>query len=276
MQRVENDGSECTGVGFRRADRPHVARPEPLSLVIMPSTALGEFFGTAVLILLGNGVVAGVLLDESKAKDGGWIVITTGWAIAVLAGVLVATGLGAPGELNPAGTLANVLVGTRTAGDAVFHIAAQFAGAIVGATLVWLHYFAHWGATRDVDVIRACFCNAPAIRRTVPNLISETIATAVLILVASAIGSTGATGSTPATNLGPAMVAALVWGIGLSLGGPTGYAINPARDLGPRIAHAILPIANKGGSDWSYSWIPVVGPILGACAAALLWKAVSA
>ena len=242
----------------------------------MPSTALGEFLGTAVLILLGNGVVAGVLLDESKAKGGGWMVITTGWALAVLAGILVATGLGAPGELNPAGTLANVLVGTRTTGDAVFHIAAQFAGAIVGATLVWLHYFLHWGATRDVDAIRSCFCNTPAIRRTIPNLISEIIATAVLVLVASAIGSTGATGATPATNFGPALVGALVWGIGLSLGGPTGYAINPARDLGPRIAHAILPIANKGGSDWSYSWIPVVGPIVGAAAAALLWKAVSA
>ena len=242
----------------------------------MPSTALGEFLGTAVLILLGNGVVAGVLLEESKAKGAGWIVITAGWAIAVLCGVLVATSLGAPGELNPAGTIANVLLGTRTVNDAVMHIAAQFAGAIVGATLVWLHYYMHWGATRNADAIRSCYCNSPAIRSTVPNLISEIIATGMLILVANAIGSKLVAGATPATNLGPALVGALVWGIGLSLGGPTGYAINPARDLGPRIAHAILPIANKGGSDWGYSWIPVVGPVIGAACAALLWKAASA
>lgn len=242
----------------------------------MPSTALGEFLGTAVLILLGNGVVAGVLLEESKAKGAGWIVITTGWAIAVLCGVLVATSLGAPGELNPAGTIANVMLGTRTVSDAVMHIAAQFAGAIVGATLVWLHYYMHWGATRDADKIRSCYCNTPAIRSTVPNLMSEIIGTGMLILVANAIGSKLVAGATPATNLGPALVGALVWGIGLSLGGPTGYAINPARDLGPRIAHAILPIANKGGSDWSYSWIPVVGPVIGAACAALLWKVVSA
>ena len=241
----------------------------------MPSSALGEFLGTAVLILLGNGVVAGVLLEESKAKGAGWIVITTGWAIAVLSGVLVATSLGAPGELNPAGTIANVLLGSRTIPDAVAHIAAQFAGAIVGATLVWLHYLKHWAATKDQGAILACYCNAPAIRSIGPNLISEAIGTGVLIFVATAIGSKLVAGASPATNLGPALVGALVWGIGLSLGGPTGYAINPARDLGPRIAHAILPIANKGSSDWSYSWIPVVGPVIGAACAALLWKTVS-
>ncbi len=242
----------------------------------MPSTALGEFLGTAVLILLGNGVVAGVLLNESKAKDAGWVVITAGWAFAVLAGVLVAVGLGAPGELNPAGTIANVLLGSRTMGDAVFHIAAQMAGAMVGATLVWVHYSSHWGATRDADAIRACFCTAPAIRKPAANVASEVIGTAVLVLVANAIGSAGVAGGSPATNFGPALVAALVWGIGLSLGGPTGYAINPARDLGPRIAHAVLPIANKGHSDWGYSWVPVVGPIAGASLAALLWKLASA
>ncbi len=241
----------------------------------MPSSALGEFLGTAVLILLGDGVVAGVLLDESKAKASGWIVITAGWAIAVLCGVLVASSLGAPGELNPAVTIANVLLGTRTTGDAMAHIGAQFAGAIVGATLVWVHYLNHWRATKDADAIRSCFCNAPAIRSTVPNLLSEMIATAVLVLVATAIGSKGVAGASPATNLGPALVGALVWGIGLSLGGPTGYAINPARDLGPRIAHAILPIANKSHSDWSYSWIPVVGPVIGAACAAILWRTVS-
>ena len=236
---------------------------------------LGEFLGTAVLILLGNGVVAGVLLEESKAKAGGWIVITAGWGFAVLSGVLVAVSLGAPGELNPAGTIANVVLGSRTVGDAVMHIAAQMAGAMVGATLVWLHYVKHWGVTKDADVIRACYCNSPAIRSAGPNLMSEIIGTAVLVLVATAIGSKGVAGSSPASNFGPALVAALVWGIGLSLGGPTGYAINPARDLGPRIAHALLPIANKGHSDWSYSWIPVVGPIVGGVLAALLWKAVS-
>ncbi|MES3032366.1 MAG: MIP/aquaporin family protein [Gemmatimonadota bacterium] len=241
----------------------------------MPPTALGEFLGTAVLILLGNGVVAGVLLNESKAKDAGWIAITTGWAMAVLMGVLVAIGLGAPGELNPAVTLANLLLGTRTVADAMVHIVAQMAGAIVGATLVWLHYYKHWGVTKDADVIRACYCNSPAIRATGPNILSEVIGTMVLVLVANAIGSRGAAGNTPASNVGPAMVGALVWGIGLSLGGPTGYAINPARDLGPRIAHAFLPIANKGHSDWGYSWIPVVGPMLGAIVAASLWSAIA-
>ena len=242
----------------------------------MPSTALGEFVGTAVLILLGNGVVAGVLLEKSKANGAGWIAITAGWAFAVLCGVLVAVGLGAPGELNPAVTLANVLAGTRTVPDALVHVAAQMAGAMLGATLVWLHYFCHWGATRDQGILLACFCNAPAIRRTVPNLTSEIIGTMVLVLVASAIGSVGVAGSTPATNLGPALVGALVWGIGLSLGGPTGYAINPARDLGPRIAHAILPIPGKGGNDWGYAWIPVVGPLIGGALAAWAWSALSA
>jgi glycerol uptake facilitator protein len=242
----------------------------------MPSTALGEFVGTIVLILLGNGVVAGVLLEKSKSNGAGWLVITTGWGFAVLGGVLVAVGLGAPGELNPAVTLANVIAGTRTVSDALVHVAAQMAGAILGATLAWLHYYSHWRETRDQSAILACFCNAPAIRRPVPNMISEILATMVLVLVASAIGSTGVAGSSPATNLGPALVGALVWGIGLSLGGPTGYAINPARDLGPRIAHAILPIAGKGGSDWEYAWIPVVGPLAGGALAALLWSALSA
>ncbi len=242
----------------------------------MPSTALGEFVGTLVLILLGNGVVAGVLLEKSHANGAGWIVITAGWAFAVLCGVLVAVGLGAPGELNPAISLANVVAGTRTVPDALAHVAAQMAGAMAGATLVWLHYLPHWRETRNQGAIHACFCTAPAIRRTVPNLISEIIGTMVLVLVASAIGTTGVAGVTPATNLGPALVGALVWGIGLSLGGPTGYAINPARDLGPRIAHAMLPIAGKGGNDWGYAWIPVVGPLTGGALAAWAWSALSA
>lgn len=240
----------------------------------MPASTLGEFFGTLILILLGNGVVAGVLLNESKAKDAGWIVITAGWGIAVMCGVIVALALGAPGELNPAVTIANMLMGTRTTNDGLMHIGAQMLGAIAGSTLVWLHYLRHWGETKDQGKILACHCNAPAIRSTGANLMSEIIGTAVLVLVAMAIGSLGAGGTTPATNLTPALVGALVWGIGLSLGGPTGYAINPARDLGPRIAHAILPIAGKGGNDWGYAWIPVVGPLAGAMVAAMVWKAV--
>lgn len=241
----------------------------------MPSTAPGEFIGTLVLILLGNGVVAGALLERSKANGAGWIAITAGWAFAVLCGVLVAVGLGAPGELNPAVTLANVITGTRTVPDALAHIVAQLLGAMTGATLVWLHYRDHWGITHEQGAILACFCTAPAIRRPSSNLISEIIGTMVLIIVASAIGTTGVAGAAPATNLGPALVGALVWGIGLSLGGTTGYAINPARDLGPRLAHAILPIAGKGGNDWGYAWIPVVGPLAGGAMAALLWSALS-
>jgi glycerol uptake facilitator protein len=237
----------------------------------MPATAFGEFLGTLVLILLGNGVVAGVLLERSKAQGAGWMVIATGWAVAVLCGVLVALAFGAPGELNPAVTLANVMLGTRTTADALMHVMAQFGGALAGSTLVWLHYLPHWALTKDADAIRSCYCSTPAVRTTGPNLISEIIGTTVLVLVAMAIGSSGASGTTPASNLGPALVAALVWGIGLSLGGPTGYAINPARDLGPRIAHALLPIANKGPSDWSYAWIPVVGPLLGGALGAIVW-----
>lgn len=241
----------------------------------MPTTALGEFLGTAILILLGNGVVAGVVLNESKSKGGGWMVIATGWAMAVLIGVLVAVGLGAPGELNPAVTLANLILGSRTLGDAIIHIVMQLTGAMLGATLVWLHYYNHWGVTRDTESIRAAFCTSPAIRSSGPNVMSEVIATMVLVIVGNAIGSRGAAGGTPASNVGPAMVGALVWGIGLSLGGPTGYAVNPARDLGPRIMHALLPIANKGTSDWGYAWVPVAGPMLGALLAAIFWGLVA-
>ncbi len=236
----------------------------------MPHSALGEFLGTMILILLGDGVVAGVVLDKSKANNSGWIVITAGWAIAVLCGVFVASALGAPGELNPAATLANMMRGSRTTGDGLAHMAAQMGGAIAGATLVWLHYLPHWAETKDQASKLACFCNAPAIRSTVPNLIAEIIATFVLIFVLGLAFSAPAQGTSAASNLGPVFVGAVVWGVGMSLGGPTGYAINPARDLGPRIAHAILPIAGKGGSDWGYSWIPVVGPMIGGALAAVL------
>jgi len=239
----------------------------------MPTTALGEFLGTMVLILFGNGVVAGVVLKDSKAEHSGWIVIATGWALAVLLGVFTAKAFGAPGELNPAVTLANLVTGTRTLHEALAHIAAQFAGAMVGATLVWLHYLPHWGRTSDQGSKLACYCTAPAVRSPGANLLSEIIGTAALVFVATAITSVSAQGAQPASNLGPMLIGALVWGIGLSMGGTTGYAINPARDLGPRIAHALLPIAGKGSSDWSYAWVPVVGPIAGGVLAALAYGA---
>lgn len=240
----------------------------------MPATVLGEFLGTALLILFGNGVVAGALLPKSKAFGAGWLAITTGWALGVFGGVTTAVALGAPGELNPAVTLANVIGGGRTLLDAVWHVTAQLSGAMVGATVVWLHYGPHWRESTDPEAIRACYCTAPAIRAPAANTLSEAIGTFALVLLALSLGSAGVAGATPATNLGGALVAAVVWGIGLSLGGTTGYAINPARDLGPRVAHALLPIAGKGHSDWSYAAVPVIGPLLGAAAAALLWRAI--
>jgi glycerol uptake facilitator protein len=242
----------------------------------MPATVLGEFLGTVILLLLGNGVVANVLLTDSKGHGGGWIVITAGWAFAVMSGGMVAVALGAPGELNPAVSLANVVTGVYPLATGLAHVGAQMLGAMVGATLVWLHYLPHWARTGDAELIRACYCNTPAVRSTGSNLVAEIIGTAVLVIVAGAIGAKGVLGASPATNLGSFLVGCLVWGIGLSLGGPTGYAINPARDLGPRIAHALLPVANKGTSDWGYAWIPVVGPIVGATLAAVLWKSLTA
>ncbi|WP_434478702.1 MIP/aquaporin family protein [Gemmatimonas sp.] len=237
----------------------------------MPSTVVGEFLGTMILLLLGNGVVANVLLTDTKGHGGGWIVISAGWAFAVMSGGMVAVALGAPGELNPAVSIANVVTGVYPLATGFAHVGAQMLGAMLGATLVWLHYLPHWTRTADQGLILACHCNAPAVRAPLPNLVAEVIGTAVLVIVAGAIGARGVLGATPATNVGSFLVGCLVWGIGLSLGGPTGYAINPARDLGPRIAHAVLPIAGKGGSDWGYAWIPVLGPIIGACAAASLW-----
>lgn len=230
---------------------------------------LGELLGTMILVLLGDGVVAAVLLNKSKAQNAGWIVITTGWAFAVMCGVFVAGAFGAPGEINPAVTVANVVAGTRTIGDAIANIVAQFIGAFIGAVIVYLHYLPHWGETDDPGLKLGVFSTGPAIRNTGTNLISEIIGTFVLVFVVYSFAP-GA-GAAPATNLNPYLVAVLVWGIGLSLGGPTGYAINPARDLGPRIAHAILPIPGKGDSDWGYSWIPVVGPLIGGIVAALLF-----
>jgi glycerol uptake facilitator protein len=233
---------------------------------------VGEILGTMTLILLGNGVVAGVLLNKSKSQNGGWIVITAGWAFAVLSGVFVAAATGSPeADLNPAVTVAKMIYGGTTVNDGVMRIIGEFIGAFLGAVLVWLAYLPHWGETADPGLKLAVHSTGPAIRSTVPNLITEIIGTFVLVFVIFAIFSkTGATAGAPAAGVGPYLVAALVWGIGLSLGGPTGYAINPARDLGPRIAHAVLPIPGKGDSDWGYSWIPVVGPIIGGVIAAVL------
>ncbi len=242
----------------------------------MPSSVLGEFVGTLLLILFGNGVVAGVLLSQSKAQNSGWIVITVGWGLAVTVGVFTAVALGAPGELNPAVTFANVILGVRTVPDALAHWAAQMLGAMAGATLVWLHYGPHWARTTEPELVRACFCTAPAIRAPAANVVSEVIGTAALVFAATAILSVAGQGVQPASNVGPLLVGALVWGIGLSLGGTTGYAINPARDLGPRLMHALLPIAGKGPSDWGYAWVPVVGPVLGATLAAFAWQALAA
>jgi glycerol uptake facilitator protein len=225
-----------------------------------------------ILVLLGDGVVAAVLLKRSKAEGSGWLVIAAGWAFAVMAGVFTAIACGSSdAHLNPAVTIGFAV---RDGNFAKFgpYLVAQMLGAIVGAGLVWLHYLQHWKETPDTAAKLGCFCTAPAIRNTVANLLSEVIATFVLVFVVGAIFSKSVSAGGPAAGLGPYLVGSLVWGIGLSLGGPTGYAINPARDLGPRIAHAILPIAGKGGSDWAYAPIPVIGPLLGGTLAGVLLR----
>jgi glycerol uptake facilitator protein len=238
----------------------------------MTSPFLGEFLGTLIIVLLGDGVVAGVLLKRSKAEASGWMVITAGWAFAVMAGVFVSIACGSnDAHLNPV-----VTVGFAVR-DASFvklgpYLLAQLLGAIVGAVLVWLHYLPHWKETPDAAAKLACFCTAPAIRNFAANLFSEISATFVLVFVIGAIFSKKVSAAGPVAGLGPYLVGSLVWGVGLSLGGTTGYAINPARDLGPRIAHAILPIAGKGGSDWGYAPIPVIGPLLGGALAGLLLR----
>ncbi|MGC0774812.1 MAG: MIP/aquaporin family protein [Candidatus Acidiferrum sp.] len=238
----------------------------------MTSPFLGEFLGTMILVLLGDGVVAGVVLKRSKAQDSGWIVITAGWALAVMAGVFVAIACGSSdAHLNPAVTLGFAVRDTSFVKLAPY-MAAQLLGALAGATLVWLHYLPHWKETPDTASKLACFCTAPAIRSLAANLLSEIVGTFVLVFVVGAIFSKRVAATGPAPGLGAYLVGSLVWGIGLSLGGTTGYAINPARDLGPRVAHAILPIAGKGGSDWGYAPIPIVGPLIGGALAGLLLR----
>lgn len=229
---------------------------------------------TLVLIFLGDGVVANVLLKRSKAEGAGWMVITSGWAFAVMAGVFTAIACGSrDAHINPAVTLGFAVSSGHFAKFAPY-LFAQMAGAFLGGVLVWLHFLPHWQETADQSLKLACFCTAPAIRRAGANLLSEILGTFILVFVVGAIFSKAVAASGPAPGLGPYLVAALVWGIGLSLGGTTGYAINPARDFGPRLAHALLPIAGKGASDWRYAGIPVFGPLIGAALAGILLRVI--
>lgn len=238
---------------------------------------LGEFVGTAILILLGNGVVGGVLLAHSKAENAGWVAITTGWALAVFAGVAVAISIGdSDAHLNPAFTVASVIM-TGHAERLFTYIPAQMLGAMTGGVLVWLFYLPHWRPTADTAKKLACFCTIPAVRSLPSNFLSELIGTFVLVLVAASLFSHRIAPGGLAGGLGPVLVGALVWSIGLSLGATTGYAINPARDFGPRLVHSFLPIPGKGTSDWAYAWVPIFGPVAGGIAAAIVirWTGIS-
>lgn len=236
----------------------------------MHSVWFGEFLGTLVLVLLGNGVCAAVTLKKSYAENAGWIVVTTGWALAVLCGVLVAQAFGSSGaHLNPAVTIA-AAVNTGDYSQLGLYWSAQLLGAICGSTLMVLQYGPHWSLTPDPAAKLGIFCTAPAVKNTPFNLLSEIVGTMVLVVVANAIGSHGVSATGPAPAFAPWLVASLVWAIGLSLGATTGYAINPARDFGPRLVHAILPIPGKGGSNWGYAPVPILGPLIGGVLGGLL------
>ena len=232
---------------------------------------LAEVIGTMILIILGDGVVANVLLSKSKGQNGGWMVITTGWAMAVIIAIFC-VGRVSGAHLNPAVTIALAFVGSFPWAQVPGYIFAQIFGAFLGAVIVWLAYLPHWAETEDETLKLAVFCTSPAIRRPVHNIISEIIGTALFLFGVLAIAANAQQLKTPdginlsavfSQGIQPILVGFLVWGIGLSLGGPTGYAINPARDLGPRLAFAVLPIAGKGTGDWGYFWIPVIAPIIG-------------
>lgn len=229
------------------------------------SPFLGELIGTAILIVLGDGVVANVALERTHGKGSGWMVISAGWAAAVFVAVYSVAGVSGA-HLNPAVTLALALEGKFAWGAVPEYVAAQLLGAFVGAALVWLAYRQHFDATGDAATQRGVLCTGPAIRSLPQNFATEAIATLVFVLgvlhIAAPTASLGALDALP--------VAGLVLAIGLSLGGPTGYAINPARDLGPRLAHALLPIRGKGSSDWGYAWVPIAGPLAGAALAAVV------
>ena len=230
----------------------------------MLAKLFGEFMGTMVLILLGNGVVSNVLLRKSKAEGAGWLAIVAGWAFAVMTGVFTAIACGSPdAHLNPAVTLGLAVTSGDYSGLA-FYLPAQLLWAMTGAALVWLHFLPHWQITQNAELKRACFSTAPAIRAPGANIISEVIGTFVLVLGVCALASRKIAPAGMAPGLEPYIIGVLVWAIGLSLGGTTGYAINPARDFGPRIVHALVPLGKKTDSDWSYAPIPILGPFIGA------------
>lgn len=233
------------------------------------SEFLAEIIGTAILVLFGDGVVAGVVLRGTKSEKSGWIVITVGWGLGVTLGIY---GVGAisGAHLNPAVTLALAAQGAFPWGDVPGYILAQLIGGMIGGTMVWLHYLPHWKHTEDQAAKLAVFCTDPAIRSRWANLLSEVIGTFVLIQGLLFIGANNFT-----EGLNPLIVGLLIVAIGVSLGGTTGYAINPARDLGPRIAHFLLPVAGKGSSHWEYSWIPVLGPVIGGISGALMYNLIT-
>ena len=234
-----------------------------------------ELIGTMFLILLGDGVVANTILKGTKGNSGGWMVITTGWALAVFVGVVVAAPYSGA-HLNPAVTLALAIAGKFAWNKVLVYIIAQIIGAILGAFLVWVVYKDHFNSTSDPDIQLSVFSTGPAIKNSVFNLLSEIVGTFVLVFVLFYFTNAELVDQkTPIGlgSLGALPVAFLVWAIGLSLGGTTGYAINPARDFGPRIAHALLPIKDKGHSHWMYAWIPIIGPFVGAIIAAMLFLA---
>lgn len=233
---------------------------------------LGEFMGTLVLILLGDGVVANVLLKKSKGENSGWIVIATGWAMGVVAGIFTAIACGSPSaHINPAITFTVALMSGNWSHVGLFW-AAQLLGGFAGASLVWLSYLPHWRETPDAGAKLAIFCTGPAIRNLPANLLTEIIATTCLIVVGFGFGSKAVSTTGLPVGVGPWLWGVLVWGLGLSLGGPTGYAMNPARDFGPRVAHAVLPISNKGGSDWGYALVPIAGPLIAGGIASVIIK----
>jgi glycerol uptake facilitator protein len=240
---------------------------------------LAEAIGTMILLILGDGVVANVLLNKSKGQGGGWMVITTAWGLAVTIAIFC-VGRVSGAHLNPAVTIALAAIGSFSWKQVPGYILAQIIGAFLGAVVVWVLYHPHFAETEDEDLKRAVFCTAPAIRRPVPNFIAEVIGTVILLFGILAIAANAQKLTAPSgvdlslvfsQGIQPILVGFLVWGIGLSLGGPTGYAINPARDLGPRLAHALLPIAGKGKGDWGYAWIPVVAPVIGGVIGAVLF-----
>ncbi|HER9956619.1 TPA: aquaporin family protein [Streptococcus pyogenes] len=229
---------------------------------------IGELLGTFILVLLGDGVVSACILNKTKAQNSGWIAIVLGWGIAVTVAVYI-SGFMSGAHLNPAVTLAMAAIGSLPWSQVVTYLVAQFLGAMLGALVLYLHYYPHWKETKDAGTILACFSTRPAIRHAWSNLLGEALGTAVLVITVMAIGP-----NKVAAGFGPIIVGFVVMAVGFSLGATTGYAINPARDLGPRIMHALLPIPNKGDSDWSYAWIPVLGPILGGVVGALIYQVI--